>query len=344
MAYVQQLRSDMTTEEQSVLNEIWAYYCEHNQWVPARLVQRAFGGKSKLEALLDQFNGSIVFETKDNDAVKSYQLTFLGILLTSNGEHYENLLTIYLKYVNDQRDLDPFLKDLDSEKIATDLHINTSILGNLIYLGTFYSSGGGFGSSKWNASVPNDIDDFPDDLNTYIHEHALWRYDPNLPVLLSKREAYLSNNRAVQNKGQQNISSVGSSLVNYVSPTRIEELSAIKSQQFDLTKLVELCKELNDCYSHECYLAVAMLARAVLDHIPPIFGLNAFSQVSNNYSAPRSFKESMEHLEKSLRKIADTHLHQQIRKSEVLPSQAQVNFSRELDVLLGEVVRVLKSP
>jgi hypothetical protein len=50
-------------------------------------------------------------------------------------------------------------------------------------------------------------------------------------------------------------------------------------------------------------------------------------------SAPR--------LEKAARKIADMHLHGQIRKAETLPAQQQVNFSAEVDVLLGEIVRVL---
>jgi hypothetical protein len=50
----------------------------------------------------------------------------------------------------------------------------------------------------------------------------------------------------------------------------------------------------------------------------------------------------MEHLDKSLRKIADAHLHPQIRKKEILPNKTQVNFSNDLDVLLSEIVRILK--
>ncbi|MDX6289746.1 MAG: hypothetical protein QOH42_1545, partial [Blastocatellia bacterium] len=34
-------------------------------------------------------------------------------------------------------------------------------------------------------------------------------------------------------------------------------------------------------------------------------------------------------------------LHQQIRKREVIPSRTQVNFSNDLEVLLGEVIRRL---
>jgi len=50
----------------------------------------------------------------------------------------------------------------------------------------------------------------------------------------------------------------------------------------------------------------------------------------------------MTHLDKSSRKIADAFLHTHIRNKEVLPNKTQVNFSRDLDVLLGEIVRILK--
>jgi hypothetical protein len=84
-----------------------------------------------------------------------------------------------------------------------------------------------------------------------------------------------------------------------------------------------------------------MLVRAVMDHVPPVFGVRSFTEVLGNHSAGRSFKETMARLEEAARKIADSHLHTHIRRREVLPTAQQVNFSPELDVLLGEVVRQL---
>jgi hypothetical protein len=124
---------------------------------------------------------------------------------------------------------------------------------------------------------------------------------------------------------------------------RIEQLRTIQSGEFDLSKLIELCKEINNCFQVESYMAVAMLVRAILDHVPPIFGCKNFAEISNNYAGgSKSFKQSMQHLEMSSRKIADSHLHTQIRKSEILPNRTQVNFSNDLDVLLAEIVRLLK--
>ena len=129
----------------------------------------------------------------------------------------------------------------------------------------------------------------------------------------------------------------------FVDPTRLAELCAIQSLEFDLSRLVRYCEELNTNNERDCFLSTAMLVRAILDHVPPIFGCQNFAEVVNNYSAGnRSFRQSMEHLNNSLRKIADAHLHTQIRKSEILPNRTQVNFSSDLDVLLAEIVRVLK--
>jgi hypothetical protein len=128
----------------------------------------------------------------------------------------------------------------------------------------------------------------------------------------------------------------------YVSAKRIQELKAIKSEKFDLTKLIRLCEELNIANANNLNLSVVMLLRAILDHVPPIFDKNSFKEVASGYGG-KSVKDTMQHLENGARKIADFHLHGQIRKKEVLPTSLQVNFSPYLDFLLGEVVGILQS-
>jgi hypothetical protein len=127
----------------------------------------------------------------------------------------------------------------------------------------------------------------------------------------------------------------------YVHDERIAELRVIKSELFDLRRLIALCEELNFNYRKGSYLSVAMLLRSITNHIPPIFGFTTFNEVSSNYGT-RSFKKNMEHLNVSMRSIADSFLHDTIRKTESLPVATQVNFSQNLDVLLAEVIRKLK--
>ena len=132
-------------------------------------------------------------------------------------------------------------------------------------------------------------------------------------------------------------------LKDFVNTGRLENLKGIKSQKFDLTRLIRLCEELNICYKNDAYMSCAMITRSILDHVPPIFGQKTFPEVYNNYAGARSFKEAMNNLDKFSRKIADFHLHTHIRQKEVLPNKTQINFSNPLDVLLSEVIRLLKS-
>ncbi|MGN3961851.1 hypothetical protein ACS0ZG_07015 [Burkholderia gladioli] len=129
----------------------------------------------------------------------------------------------------------------------------------------------------------------------------------------------------------------------YVHTTRIAELRALPAPKLDPKRLIRLLEELNNAHAAACYMATAMLVRAITDHVPPVFGMGNFAEVASNYAGGKSFKGSMQHLQNSLRNIADAHLHTQIRKSESLPTEPQVDFRGDLDVLLGEVVRVLNT-
>ncbi len=127
----------------------------------------------------------------------------------------------------------------------------------------------------------------------------------------------------------------------YVNLQRLESIKTLHSTKYDFARLVELLDELNSCHASKSYIAVISLLRAVLDHVPPIFGYRSFAEVSNNYAGTRSFKDSMKRLNESSRKIADTYLHTQIRKKESLPNETQVDFSNDLDVLISEIVRLI---
>ena len=126
-----------------------------------------------------------------------------------------------------------------------------------------------------------------------------------------------------------------------IADSRLDELRALGSTQFDFSKLIRLCEEINTSYSDGCYFATAMLIRSLLDHVPPIFGKKNFDEVANNYGG-KSFKGTMQHLHNASRNVADGHLHQQIRKSETLPTAQQVNCGQQLDALLEEIVRITK--
>lgn len=139
-------------------------------------------------------------------------------------------------------------------------------------------------------------------------------------------------------------STVSNESAPYVDPKRVDELkSAATNGKFDLSRLILMCDELNGAYRSNHFISVAMLVRGILDHIPPIFGYSSFPEVVNNYAGSKSFKESAKHLQESCRKIGDAYLHTQIRKTESQPTNTQIDFRQSLDVVLAEVVRLLRA-
>jgi hypothetical protein len=129
----------------------------------------------------------------------------------------------------------------------------------------------------------------------------------------------------------------------FVARARLRQIAQTHSAQFDVRRLVQICNELNRTFSRGDYLSTAAMIRALLDHVPPVFGLGTFEQVASNApSTGRSFRHSMAHLQTSARSIADRHLHQAIRKRESLPERTQVDFRADVDVLLEEVARRLQ--
>jgi hypothetical protein len=122
-----------------------------------------------------------------------------------------------------------------------------------------------------------------------------------------------------------------------IDPKLIGQLSAATSANQDVTFLVQLCREINSCFAHGNFVATTLLMRAVLNYVPPLFGQETFSQVVAQTS--RSLKDSFNHLENGLRKIADFHTHRRIMTAEFCPSPAQVEpFKPQFELLLQELL------
>ncbi|KAM3094117.1 DUF2513 domain-containing protein [Phormidesmis sp. 146-35] len=134
-----------------------------------------------------------------------------------------------------------------------------------------------------------------------------------------------------------------SSRENYVDPNIIEELRSVESCEFDLSKVVRFCEELNSSFVAENYIATTLLIRALINHIPPIFGQKTFPQVVSQVSKSR--RELFSPLENVARDVADLHNHDLVRHKENLPTRNQVEpFKPNLEVLLQElIVEIQKS-
>lgn len=147
--------------------------------------------------------------------------------------------------------------------------------------------------------------------------------------------------RKVGTSQQQNImpKEVASGALHYplISPQLIASLQEAKPNSFDASRLAEYCREINSAFTQGNLISCLLLMRAVLNHVPPVFGHTDFSQVVAQ--ASRSLKDNFEHLDESLRKIADLYTHQHMRKKEHLPTPGQVEkFGPQFELLLQEVL------
>jgi hypothetical protein len=199
---------------------------------------------------------------------------------------------------------------------------------------------------------------------TYVFLYAGGRYDDQIRAFVSqvvepfhrdfvaivnphlqteKRAAETSPTSGSTSRPASATSNIGGAAVPaFVNTTRIESLRALSGVSgFDSRKLVRLCEELNIASREGALFAVAFLTRALMDHVPPVFGFRTFADVASQYGGGKSFRSAAEALNEFARKVADLHLHTPMRKHDVLPNETQVNFAPGLDLVLSEVERLL---
>jgi hypothetical protein len=114
-------------------------------------------------------------------------------------------------------------------------------------------------------------------------------------------------------------------------------LRTLEDPRLDPSKLVKMCEELNDAYARGNYISSALLLRAVINHVPSVFGVNTFAEVVAQ--AGRSVKAILARLNEDARPIADLHTHMLMRKTEHLPTKNQLEpYKASFEVLINEVL------
>ena len=122
-----------------------------------------------------------------------------------------------------------------------------------------------------------------------------------------------------------------------IDPGLVERLALLRSSQFSPSFIVTMCNEINSSFRNGNVVATILLMRAVLNYVPSIFGHETFPQVVA--SSGRSLRDSFDHLENGLRKIADFHTHRRLGSADLCPTRAQVEpFKPQFELLLQQVV------
>jgi len=181
---LESLRRGLTEDQGDIVNAIWEHYRDRGEWIPCRVLDQRFG-KATVLACLGLLGANIICRMED-DGEEYYRLTFLGVLLTDQGEESEQLLARYLEYVRNRYAENPRLEWVGSREVEAALNLTadrSQHLRQLIRLSHWWGGGSGFGDQEWTVGVPIDVDEIPPgaDLRSYIRQHVLTYFRPQTP-------------------------------------------------------------------------------------------------------------------------------------------------------------------
>lgn len=342
--------SELTCEQRSLLDAIWQSQWSLDKPFPKRGLPLVIGKRPFEEVVGCTLNGLVVETHEGGD--KCYALTIHGALFSSEGSTLLSLLSRLAALVKSMYETDHLVKQVSHEVLQAHLELSsqeslqlaTLLQCRHLYNMPFYFSGRSHDRLEWSITITDEItelfqapssEQYLNDRLSSSRTHALIASDGSTQApadgwpLASSWWTDASTTVPKPATGD------------FVTRDRLAVLRDIRHAEYDCTRLISLCEELNDCAGRGNANAVSMLTRAVLDHVAPAFGYAAFKQVASNYGG-LSFKHPMERLEQHTRKVADRLLHTPIRQKELAPTMKEVAFSAEVEMLLAEFCRVLK--
>lgn len=140
---------------------------------------------------IDSLNGSVIYEHQEH----YYGLTFIGALLTDEGNDGIDLIARCLELFQNKHDSGLSLKEItiSSQEVAELINLSEEklrLLYELINLSHFASAGGR--ADEWTMSVTYWRDEFlvEDDLRAYIEQESLKEYDEKTPIRSQERIQY----------------------------------------------------------------------------------------------------------------------------------------------------------
>lgn len=345
----------LTMPQKALLDETWSHLVNFGTPFPIRGLPR-IAGKQSMQKILEGLNGGLIFEAMEQGK-RCLQLTLHGALLTEHGPALAGLLIRLLDVLKSLFEHDSFLTEIQSGQLVDQMSltpVETRFLFTLLRLGLpphmpIQLSGWGPDCSPWRVAVFDEVIDFFNSESTaaFLDDRLSAGFQRDDPCLLEDRQRRILPSMSAMSDFQSIFSAAKPlwehDTQSYIAISRLNELRVISGRRFDCTRLVSMCEELNECAARKNPLAVILLTRTILNHVPPAFEFETFGQVAANYSGGgTSFKKAAERLENHSRKVADRLAHMPIRDREVTPSMAEVSFAAEIEAILAEFCRILK--
>ncbi|WIY05524.1 hypothetical protein QRX60_17345 [Amycolatopsis mongoliensis] len=265
------------------------------------------------------------------------RLTLEGVALCPDSEHDLSLFFRTLRwFAKKELDFEPsqyrqndtcVVSSADllrAFRLKKDARSDVRRLGELLVVEQWGSAGFKPAEQSWEFTLGRDVRRFARvrSLAEYRAVQATWRAESGsvpIPPLPMHTRGF-SRSRPVPQTAD------------YVHPDVVAAIEAkMPAARFNCEKLLQLIAELNDNYAHEKTYSSHAILRAILDHVPPIFGFDDFKEAANNYGwGSRNDKNYMTRLLEFKTQAHDV-LHRQIsRKASLLrfvdmPASVAVN-------------------
>ena len=161
MPSLAKIRSKVSAEIRTLLDYLWQEFLRTEQWPLDRAIYSRLP-KPRLDKLLARLNGSYLVQY-DSNGSKTYQLQPYGVLCTTDGEAYVDLLKRYIGHVQHvyfEHHNQNSVKH-DEVRAALDLsEADTVLLGRLLGAGIFWTQPGHAPAyATWEAALPKNLGD-----------------------------------------------------------------------------------------------------------------------------------------------------------------------------------------
>lgn len=315
----------LTKYQRQVLQLVYDAYCSHGEWPDFGTLDRRVARLKRLPdlgllvrdlplgLLLPIWSGSI-----RPQADAKMKLTVRGLAECEGVQDDIDLFLRALRWIA-KRELayepQPRVPDsgvpITGQQLMRALHLPAGRRPDVERLGQFLEieywgwRGCSTGSWKWQFTAGPDV-------RRFAKVHSIEEYFAAMDAWHAEsHESQIDLAPLVSRVVRQGVS-FGPPLPAYIEDAMIDDLKqVVTSGGWNANKLVALLHELNDNFARGNTYACHTLLRAVLDHIPPLFGYGTFSEVVNNTLWARTDKRYMKQLAE-FRAQGDDVLHRQI--------------------------------
>jgi len=189
--------SKLTKFQRELFDNFWKHFKEHDKWPLTRVIHSRIGTQ-KVRDALQSIGGDIIREL-ENPPSDTYQLSLIGVLMTSEGEGFRQSLLRYLEFLRDQFISHPEKIEFTNKEIQTGLSLSdeqTTMLGRLIRLGHSLGASG-WNESSWTVRVPKEVEYLPHDVPLdKALDDWLFRHFQDRPVLAEEARQQWNQHRS----------------------------------------------------------------------------------------------------------------------------------------------------